>query len=283
MYNISNVIDLENDFFYFVFRLRKMLSRSLNGPWSFRGDLINLRPSKPDFKALTEELSSAPVWIQLPDLPMEYWQNSSLFRIASLVGKPIKVDEQSFSWLRGKFVRICVDLDFTKPLKQGLWIEKPGYGIFQAIRYERLPIFCFKCGIIGHNIKDCAVTNLLVDESLLVFCSEKVVILAKDKTLDSSKLDESSTIYGPWIKVTRKGRNFNRPRDFNAGFNANTGSFPPDKNLAQNQKVRLKSNVSEEDMETNHSLDDFQLDDMENDDNHLIESKVDNPLFSYND
>ncbi|WOK93620.1 hypothetical protein Cni_G02320 [Canna indica] len=65
---------------------------------------------------------------------MEYWQNSSLFRIASLVGKPTKVDEQSFSWLRGKFVRICVDLDFTKPLKQGLWIQKPGSGIFQAIR-----------------------------------------------------------------------------------------------------------------------------------------------------
>ncbi|WOL04690.1 hypothetical protein Cni_G13412 [Canna indica] len=273
-YNISNVIDLENGFFLFHFSFEED---------AVKGYLINLRPRKPNFKALTEELSSALVWIQLPDLPMEYWQNSNLFCIASLVGKPIKVDEQSFSWLRGKFVRIYVDLDFSKPLKQGFWIEKPDSGIFQAIRYERLPVFCFKCGIIGHNIKDYAVTNPAIDVSLPASCFDKFVIPTKDRTLVSSNSDENNSIYDPWIKVTRKGRNFNRPRVFNAGFNANTDSFTPDKNITQDQKVSFKSNLSEEDMETNNSFEEFQLDDMENDDSHLVQSKVENSLFSYNE
>ncbi|WOK97932.1 hypothetical protein Cni_G06640 [Canna indica] len=72
MYNIYNVIDLENEFFLFRFSSEDDAIKVLtNGLWAFRGDLINLRPWKPDFKALTEEISSAPVWIQFPNLPME--------------------------------------------------------------------------------------------------------------------------------------------------------------------------------------------------------------------
>ncbi|WOK98947.1 hypothetical protein Cni_G07659 [Canna indica] len=85
-FNITNVIDLENRFFLFRFSSKEDVVRVLTtGPWAFMGDLINLRPWRPDFKALIETITSAPVWIQLPDLPMEYWQNGSLFKIASAI------------------------------------------------------------------------------------------------------------------------------------------------------------------------------------------------------
>ncbi|WOL04106.1 hypothetical protein Cni_G12827 [Canna indica] len=57
MYNLANIIDLENVFFLFHFSSEEDTIKVLtNGPWAFRGDLINLRPWKLDFKALTEEI-----------------------------------------------------------------------------------------------------------------------------------------------------------------------------------------------------------------------------------
>ncbi|WOL07608.1 hypothetical protein Cni_G16352 [Canna indica] len=217
MYNISNVIDLENGFFLFRFPSEVDAIKVLtNDPWAFRGDLINFRPWKPDFKALTEEISYALVWIQFPDLPMEYWQNSSLFKIASTVGKPIKVEENSFSWQRGKFVCICVELDFSKPLKQGSWIGHPGNGLFQAIWYERLLVFCFKCGIIGHLAKDCNVKHVFASTVDMNNANVENSIPDNNVTLFDNPLAKSnsddSNIYGPWIKVGRRGRAPNKPR-----------------------------------------------------------------------
>ncbi|WOK97582.1 hypothetical protein Cni_G06290 [Canna indica] len=220
MFNLANVIDMQNGFFLFHFFSEEDAVKVLtNGPWDFRGDLINLRPWKPDFKALTEEISSAPVWIQFPDLPMEYWHDSSLFKIASAVGKPIKVDDNSFNWQRGKFVHVCVELDFNKPLKQGIWIGKPNIGLFQAIRYERLLVFCFKCGIIDHHIKDCIAKSASLSD--LEKNDRNNTSTEQGSSGDSAKLVDNplakisssdTSIYGPWIKVGRKGRSINRPR-----------------------------------------------------------------------
>ncbi|WOL11168.1 hypothetical protein Cni_G19929 [Canna indica] len=103
MFNIQNVIDLENGFFLFRFSSEKDAIKVLSeGPW-FQGNLINLRPWKSNFKAMTETIDSAPIWVQFPDLPMKYWSDTILFKIASLIGKPIKIDEQSFNWERGRF------------------------------------------------------------------------------------------------------------------------------------------------------------------------------------
>lgn len=46
-------------------------------------------------------------------------------------------------------VRTCIDV--TKPLKFKMKLKKPGGEWFWvSLRYERLPSFCFHCGIIGH-------------------------------------------------------------------------------------------------------------------------------------
>ena len=49
-----------------------------------------------------------------------------------------------------------MNMDITKPLMHGkiMWIEglEAGWIYFQ---YERLPIFCYRCGILGHNDREC--------------------------------------------------------------------------------------------------------------------------------
>ncbi|KAL2930887.1 Gag polyprotein [Bienertia sinuspersici] len=52
-------------------------------------------------------------------------------------------------------------VDVRKPLRRHQWIkDKKGNEVKIEYKYERLPYFCFACGVIGHSEKDC----LYIDE-----------------------------------------------------------------------------------------------------------------------
>ena len=59
----------------------------------------------------------------------------------------------------GPFLHIRVDIDITKPLMRGKMIHieyvEEGWVFF---KYERLPIDCYHCGILGHQ--DCKCQNI---------------------------------------------------------------------------------------------------------------------------
>lgn len=54
------------------------------------------------------------------------------------------------------FFRIKISLDVTKPLKRGLNFQGvDGHQQWLQVVYERLSLFCFLCGILGHGKVDC--------------------------------------------------------------------------------------------------------------------------------
>ncbi|KAL5827863.1 hypothetical protein ACOSQ4_019660 [Xanthoceras sorbifolium] len=57
----------------------------------------------------------------------------------------------------GKFVRVCVMLNVTKPLRRGLRVRLvEGADEFSVLLcYERLPNFCFYCRCMGHLVGEC--------------------------------------------------------------------------------------------------------------------------------
>ncbi|KAL5767157.1 hypothetical protein ACOSQ2_013940 [Xanthoceras sorbifolium] len=59
--------------------------------------------------------------------------------------------------LWGKFLRIKVRIDITKPLKRGIRLRLANFDtmITALIKYERLPDFCYGCGLIGHSFREC--------------------------------------------------------------------------------------------------------------------------------
>lgn len=55
------------------------------------------------------------------------------------------------------FRRVRVWLDITKPLKRFQTVRlKTGTMMKVALKYERLPFFCFLCGLLSHTQKDCS-------------------------------------------------------------------------------------------------------------------------------
>ncbi|CAI0419996.1 unnamed protein product [Linum tenue] len=72
-------------------------------------------------------------------------------KIASYIGKPIRVDRATEFGERGKYARVCVEVDFTKPLLSRFKIEGEEY----LIQYEGLENMCTDYGIYGKPTQQC--------------------------------------------------------------------------------------------------------------------------------
>ena len=55
------------------------------------------------------------------------------------------------------FMRVRVALPISKPFRCGAYIaDLDGAWTWVKFKYERLPLFCYYCGFLGHDLKNCA-------------------------------------------------------------------------------------------------------------------------------
>ncbi|KAL5851536.1 hypothetical protein ACOSQ3_006654 [Xanthoceras sorbifolium] len=82
---------------------------------------------------------------------MEWMEMDLLWNIGGMLGSMCKVDPIIKSQTRGRFARIYVEIDMSKPLRGTLLID----GRRVRVEYESMRLICFNCGRIGHGRKSC--------------------------------------------------------------------------------------------------------------------------------
>ena len=92
-------------------------------------------------------MASVAVWIRLNELPIECYHAEALLQISKAIGNVLRVDTHTTSESRGRFARICVQVDVEKPLVTAILIGKRE----QPVCYEGIHKLCFECGRIGHR------------------------------------------------------------------------------------------------------------------------------------
>ncbi|KAJ0965073.1 hypothetical protein J5N97_026211 [Dioscorea zingiberensis] len=148
--------DMPNGFYLITCSSELMLEKILtDGPWTVNGLVMHLMRWKPDFQPYFERLSSATLWIQLHHLPDEYWEMEAIAEIAIAFGRVLKVDGTTAQQNRVRFARVCIELDLTKSLKRGVWVQSKYSRKFVFVIYEKLPLFCYSCGVVGHGADSC--------------------------------------------------------------------------------------------------------------------------------
>lgn len=148
---------LEKNTFYFQFhhwRDKEFVMEAQ--PWHFDKHILALSEVCGDLKPFEYPLHWAPFWIRVYDLPILGRSNEmNAKRIASKVGTFVKVDKSDIIGVN-KSLRVRVMIDVQKPLKDEIELKLRG-GVVEKVkvRYEKLPVFCYLCGKLGHDEKDC--------------------------------------------------------------------------------------------------------------------------------
>ncbi|KAL5739817.1 hypothetical protein ACOSQ2_028997 [Xanthoceras sorbifolium] len=170
------------------------------GPWMITNHCLVIQRWRPNFVPGKEPILAMSVWLRFTKLPMEWIDADFLWRLGELLGKMCRVDPITDVQSRGRYARMCIEIDITKPLRSSLKVD----GRKVRIEYENLGLICFKCGKIGHVMDSCREEDM--DESEGVGApieKEAEVIKPRD------------TPYGPWMVVSY-------------GRNGKSGVTPPD-------------------------------------------------------
>lgn len=92
------------------------------GPWFIGDHFLSIRPWVPNFKPAIASVSSIAVWVRLNELPIEYYNVEALQLIGRAIGKVLRVDTFTAFETRGRFARICVQVDVEKPQATAIMI-----------------------------------------------------------------------------------------------------------------------------------------------------------------
>lgn len=65
-----------------------------------------------------------------------------------------------------EFMRIRVLMDTSKPLRRvACFLDAKGRKVTGVLKHERLLIFCYICGLVGHGSQKCPRATIHVDPS----------------------------------------------------------------------------------------------------------------------
>ncbi|KAI3449766.1 hypothetical protein Pfo_006431 [Paulownia fortunei] len=153
------VSNISRNMFMFIFQDREDLANVLkNRPWTILGGLLMLTACTSGEVPHELKFSYSAFWVQAHGLPLNYLTLQNGSKIGRLLGILVYTERQiccgKISWR--KFLRLRVILDVRKPILTGFWLKRSGLpNIWIDFKYEKLGVFCYKCGRIGNNFRTC--------------------------------------------------------------------------------------------------------------------------------
>ncbi|KAF7144472.1 hypothetical protein RHSIM_Rhsim04G0088500 [Rhododendron simsii] len=101
---------------------------------------------------MKKSMSRLPIWIQLYNVPLQYWTAAGLSYIASAIGKPLYADEMTESTRRISYAKICVEVAALDPLPHSVDLLTASGKIFSIdVKYPWRPTTCSTCKVFGHS------------------------------------------------------------------------------------------------------------------------------------
>ncbi|XP_077231942.1 uncharacterized protein LOC143865497 [Tasmannia lanceolata] len=150
---------LRNGFFLFRFSCGEDCDQILEmGGHTYASRPLILRRWSPGLPLEQPELSTIPIWVKLPGLPLQYWNNEGISKIGSVIGNPLYMDSKTADETRLNFARICVEIEAGDPLPDSIEIHSPFGVSTQSFEYEWKPQSCNLCKIFNHSTEKCPVS-----------------------------------------------------------------------------------------------------------------------------
>lgn len=165
----------------FVFHHRLDMEKVLEGgPWTFEQSLLLVHKLESTEDPHLVPLHTMDIWVHVYDLPQGMIRESIMQSVGNSIGRYVKSDSKNMDGMWKQFIRIRVKMDINKPLKRRMKLKREGgEWSWLNFKYERLSMFCFVCGLLGHSDRDC-----------------EVVYANSEKTVERA--------YGVWLRAPNK-------------------------------------------------------------------------------
>nr|POE75443.1 hypothetical protein CFP56_50698 [Quercus suber] len=207
-------VDLSYGFFLVRFFSKEDLDSILmKGPWFIGDHFLSIRPWEPCFKPSTTNVALIAVWIRLYELPIELYDIEVLKQIRESIGKVLRINSHTALEARGKYARICIQIDVNEPLVNTICLGR----FKQVVMYKGIHSLYFSCGRLGHKVNGCPYT-IRKEKELSIpsveaqsLCFDKPRGLHVDQSSSSTHpmvdVGESSEVddqYGEWMVVRKR-------------------------------------------------------------------------------
>ncbi|KAL4334119.1 hypothetical protein GQ457_07G004660 [Hibiscus cannabinus] len=145
--------------FLFLFYNEIDLSRVLQGtPWFFNKHLLLLHKIQDGEDHALIPLVYSDFWVQVYDLPSGLMSEAIAKQFGNFIGRFLEYDPSQTFIGPSRIMGIKVTLDIRLPLKRKKKIVlRPDSFVYARFQYEKLSLFCFICGKLGHGESFCPV------------------------------------------------------------------------------------------------------------------------------
>lgn len=152
------VFDMGPNIFLFNFRNEETTKNIMfKSPWAVMNHILSLQRWDPE-KVISEiDFTFIPIWVQIHGLPFGAMMVTNTSKIMKLVGEVLEIEDPMVKGvLLRSFMRVRVNLNSQKALPTGCWVPRKNQPkSWIMFRYEKLQGFCYGCGVLGHEQKDC--------------------------------------------------------------------------------------------------------------------------------
>ncbi|KAL4367026.1 hypothetical protein GQ457_05G023160 [Hibiscus cannabinus] len=139
------------------------------GPWDFQKYWFALEQADPNRTIHDYSFLHMCIWVRIHNIPLS-----------------LMTDTRLEDGNMGEFMRVRVLIDTSKPLRRRVVLCRPDAKASMCpLQYERLPLFCHGCGLVGHSVLACPTTP---------------------------KVEGQKFQYGAWLRAPLPKRSAIRPR-----------------------------------------------------------------------
>ncbi|MCI06737.1 hypothetical protein A2U01_0027797, partial [Trifolium medium] len=145
--------------FLFHFAHQLDMEAVLNGgPWTFDNNMLIVERVQIGMQIDNIQLNYVDFWVQIHNLPTGLMKERVGKTLANYIGSFLEYDKKNNSSFWMQYMRVRVKVDVRQPLKKDTKVKNmAGEWCTVNFKYEKLGVFCFVCGIMGHAENKCVV------------------------------------------------------------------------------------------------------------------------------
>lgn len=131
-------------------------------PWLLDNSalLFSLIPQEEDPETMEKNLMT--IGVKLNNIPLGYHNPSAARRLCTNLGEVLEVIPPKCETPQ-VYIRVRVRIDIQESLLRGVPLRvRNGTRQWISFSYERLPVYCYLCGLVGHMEKKCSGMDLLI-------------------------------------------------------------------------------------------------------------------------